>query len=81
MDLSKIRSRTDLERLRQSDAAAHAAFMERLRQSMVVQVDVAQYPEGYGEPDYPGPIVEPQFEQRENLSLISRYGLTPADFS
>jgi len=53
--------------------------MNRLRGSMTRQQDVAEYPENYGEPGYDGPVVEPIWEEVEDLSLIQRFGFNKSD--
>lgn len=72
-----INTRADLDAL--IGTPAHAEFMRHLRGSMTRRQNVQTYPEGYGQPDYEGPILEPIWEDIEDLTTISRFGFTPAD--
>lgn len=76
-----VRNRDDLDALQTSDSDEYAAFMRYLKRSMQVNVNVAQYPDNYGEPDYIGSVVEPVFEVREDLTIIHRFGLSVADLA
>jgi hypothetical protein len=78
--LSKIiiNSREDLDAL--VGTPAHAEFMAYLKGSMTRKQDVAVRPEGYGQHDYEGEVIEPVWEDVEDLSTITRFGFTKADF-
>jgi len=78
--LSKIviNSRDDLDAIQ--GTPEHAKFMDALRGSMTRKQDVQSYPEGYGTPDYTGPVLSPIWEDVEDLSTISRFGFTKSDF-
>jgi hypothetical protein len=74
-----INTREDLEAVK--GTKHYDEFMERLRGSMTRWENVAVYPDNYNDPDYDGPVVEPVWEEVEDLSLIERFGFTKADFS
>jgi hypothetical protein len=78
--LSKIiiNSREDLDAL--VGTPAHAEFMAYLKGSMTRKQDVAVRPEGYGQHDYEGEVIEPAWEDVEDLSTITSFGFTKADF-
>ena len=73
-----INSREDLDAL--AGTPEYAEFMARLKGSMTRRQNVAVYPEGYGQPGYEGPAVEPIWEDIEDLSTIERFGFTREDF-
>ncbi len=73
-----INSRSDLESLRGTPAFAET--MMKLAGSMTIRVDTAEYPEGYGEPDYAGETITPMWEAREDLTTITRLGFTKTEF-
>lgn len=54
--------------------------MARLKGSIMRRQNVAEYPEGYGAPEYDGPAIEPIWEDVEDLTTIERFGFTKADF-
>jgi len=54
--------------------------MTQLKGSMTRRENHAEYPEGYNEPGYDGPVVEPVWVDVLNLDLIARFGFTEADF-
>lgn len=74
---SLINSRQDLEALRGTSEFAEA--IAALAGSMTIRVDVAEYPSGYGDPDYNGATIEPVWEDREDLTTIERLGYTKAE--
>ena len=76
-----INSREDLDALKESNPTAYAEFMQKLKCSMTHRQNVAVYPEGYGQPDYAGPAIEPIWEDVEDLSAVERFGFTKADFA
>lgn len=73
-----INTRTDLDAI--AGTAEHAEFMAHLKGSMTRKQNVAEYPEGYGMPDYDGPEIEPIWEDVEDLTTIEAFGFTKADF-
>lgn len=81
MALPVINTREDLEVLKETDPAQYLEFMAYLKGSMSRQQNVAEYPEGYGQPGYEGPTIDPVWETVEDLSTIERYGFTKADFA
>jgi len=42
--------------------------------------DVQVYPEGYNQPGYDGPKLEPIWDFVEDLSTIERFGFVKSDF-
>jgi hypothetical protein len=54
--------------------------MAYLKGSMTRKQDVAVRPEGYGQHDYEGEVIEPVWEDVEDLSTITSFGFTKADF-
>jgi len=79
--LSKIiiNTREDLEAAK--GTTEYDEFMQALKGSMTRKQDVQAYPENYGMPDYDGDLLEPVWEDVEDLSTIERFGFTKADFS
>lgn len=75
--MSVINSRADLESI--VGTKEHDEFMARLKGSMMRRQNVAEYPEGYGAPEYDGPVIEPIWEDVEDLTTIERFGFTKAD--
>ena len=76
-----LNSRADLDALALSDLAAHAAFIDRLRASLITPTDVAEYPEDYDRatpPSAPG-YIEPLIENRATPETAARFGFTPED--
>ena len=76
-----LNSRADLDALALSDLAAHAAFIDRLRTSLITPTDVAEYPEDYDRatpPSAPG-YIEPIIENRATPETAARFGVTPKD--
>lgn len=76
-----INSREDLDALKESNPTAYAEFMQKLKGSMTHRTNTAVYPEGYGQPGYEGPVVDPVWETVEDLSTIKRYGFKKSDFA
>lgn len=74
-----INTRADLDALRGSPD-----YLEALRAvagSLATAIDAAVYPEGYNDPGYAGPTVEPDWQNVETLSTIQRLGFaTRAEF-
>lgn len=81
MALPVINTREDLDSLKESNPAQYLEFMAYLKGSMTRQQNTAVYPEGYGQPGYEGPAVEPVWETVEDLTTIKRYGFKKSDFS
>lgn len=76
-----INSREDLDALKESNPTAYAEFMQKLKGSMTRRTNTAVYPEGYGQPDYTGPAIEPIWADTEDLATIEHFGFTKADFA
>lgn len=76
-----INTREDLDAIKEINPTAYADFMQKLKGSMTRRENVAVYPEGYGQPDYTGPAVEPVWQDVEDLSTISRFGFKKSDFA
>ena len=73
-----INTRADLDAL-----AGTPAYLDALRAlagSMITTQDMAVYPEGYGQPGYAGPAVEPDWADVETLGTIERLGFSRASF-
>ena len=73
-----INTRADLDAI--AGTPQHAEFMRALKGSMMLKQNVQVYPEGYGQPGYEGPTLEPIWEFVEDLSTITAFGFTPSDF-
>lgn len=74
MESRSINSREDLDSL--AGTPQYAEFIVLLKGSMTLRRNIAVYPEGYGQPEYAGPAVEPAWEDVEDLSTIERFGFT-----
>jgi len=74
-----INTRDDLEAI--NGTPEYDEFMATLKGSMTHKRNVQVYPEGYGTPEYEGPELEPIWEEVEDLSIITRFGFTKADFA
>ena len=79
MALPVINTRDDLDAI--AGTPEHAEFMEMLRGSMIRKQDAQTYPEGYGRADYEGPVLEPIWQDVQDLSTIERFGFTSEDFA
>ncbi len=77
--LPTINSREDLDSLQ--GTPEHDQFMNLLKGSMTLKQDTAIYPDGYGQPGYEGPAVEPVWTDIEDLSTIHRFGFDKSDFA
>lgn len=77
--LSKIviNTREDLDAI--AGTPEYFEFIEALKGSMTRKQDTQIYPEGYGQPGYDGPPIEPAWADVEDLSTIERFGFTKAD--
>lgn len=73
-----INTREDLDAL--VGTQEHYEFMQKLKGSMQRKQDVQVYPEGYNQPDYEGPKLEPIWDFVEDLSTIERFGFVKSDF-
>ena len=73
-----INTRADLDAI--AGTPEHAEFMQALKGSMTRKQDVQVYPDGYNQPGYEGPKIEPIWEDIEDLSTIQRFGFSKADF-
>jgi len=73
-----INTREDLDAL--VGTQEHYEFMQKLKGSMQRKQDVQVYPEGYNQPDYDGPKLEPVWEFVEDLSTIHAFGFEKTDF-
>jgi hypothetical protein len=74
---SVINTRADLEALAGSEA--YRDFIERLKGSMVMRVDQAEYPENYNQPEYDGDPIDPVWVEVEDLSTITRFGFSKTE--
>lgn len=73
-----INSRDDLDALKGTPAYIEA--LRALAGSMVTSMDMAVYPDGHGQPDYTGPVIEPDWHEVETLDVIERLDFTRASF-
>lgn len=71
--MSPLNTRADLEALRGTPDYVEALRM--LKGSMVALVNVATYPEGYVDPSYDGPVIEPVWEEIESLEALDLIGI------
>lgn len=78
MEKPIINTRADLDAL--VGTPEHAEFMRFLKGSMTRKQNVQAYPEGYGQPGYEGPALDPIWEDVQDLSTITAFGFVPADF-
>lgn len=74
-----INTRADLDAI--EGTRAYEDFMAYLKGSMTQKRNVAVYPEGYGQPGYDGDLVDPVWEDVEDLVTIEQFGFTKADFA
>ena len=73
-----INTRQDLDAL--IGTQEHYEFMQKLKGSMLRKQDIQIYPEGYNQPDYDGPNLEPIWDYVEDLSTIESFGFEKSDF-
>lgn len=73
-----INTRQDLDAL--IGTSEHEEFMNLLKGSMTRKQDTQVYPDGYNQPDYEGEKLQPIWADVEDLSVITRFGFTKADF-
>ena len=73
-----INTRADLDAI--VGTLEHAEFMTFLKGTMTRKQDVAVRPEGYGQPEYKGETIDPVWQDVEDLSTITSFGFTKADF-
>lgn len=78
MASSVINTRADLDAI--VGTPEHEKFMASLKGSMTRKQDVQVYPDGYNQPDYEGPKLEPIWVDVEDLSTIERFGFSKVDF-
>lgn len=69
-----INTRQDLDALKGTQA--HTNFIALLKGSMTRKQDMQNYPNSYGLLDYTGPILEPVWQDVEDLSIITHFGFT-----
>jgi len=69
-----INTRQDLDSIQ--GTPEHADFIEKLKGSMTKTVNVAIYPDGYNDPEYTGELIEPIWEDQEDLTIIESFGFT-----
>lgn len=74
-----VNTRADLDALKGGPDYLDA--MRVIYGSLSTSVDRAEYPEGYGQPDYTGVAVDPDWQEAETLGTIQRLGFaTRAEF-
>ena len=69
-----INTRADLDAV--AGTTAHDEFIAALKGSATRRQNVQSYPEGYNQPGYDGPKLEPIWQDVEDLSTITRFGFT-----
>lgn len=74
-----INTRADLDAI--AGTPEHAEFMQFLAGTMTRRQDVAERPEGYGQPEYEGEVIAPVWQDVEDLSTITAFGFVKTDFS
>jgi len=74
-----INTREDLDAI--IGTQEHYEFMQKLKGSMQRKQDVQVYPEGYNQPGYDGPKLDPVWEFVEDLSTIHAFGFEKSDFN
>lgn len=74
-----INSRADLDALQ--GTPEYDEFITKLKGSMTRKQNVQVYPEDYGTPEYSGPILEPIWEDIEDLTTITAFGFTKEELS
>jgi hypothetical protein len=74
-----INTREDLDAIQ--GTAQHTEFMQFLKGTMTRKQDVAVRPDNYSDPDYEGEVIDPIWEDIEDLSTIERFGFTKDDFA
>ena len=79
MEKPIINTRADQDAL--AGTPEHAEFMRFLKGSMTRKQNVQVYPDGYGQPGYEGPALDPIWEDVQDLSTITAFGFVPADFA
>lgn len=73
-----INTREDLDTIQ--GTLEHEEFMNFLRGTMTRKQNTAVYPENYNDPDYDGDVIDPVWEDVEDLSTIESFGFSKADF-
>lgn len=73
-----INSRKDLDAI--VGTPQHEEFMAALKGTMLRKQDVQIYPDGYNQTGYNGPVLEPIWQEVEDLSTIERFGFSKSDF-
>jgi hypothetical protein len=73
-----INTRKDLDAIQ--GTAEHSEFMASLKGSMTRKQDVQEYPNGYNQPGYEGEVLEPIWNDVEDLTTIERFGFSKKDF-
>lgn len=73
-----INTRQDLDEI--VGTPEYDQFMEYLKGSMTRKENKQVYPEDYNTPEYAGEVLEPIWEDVEDLSTIKRFGFSKKDF-
>lgn len=73
-----INTREDLDKL--IGTQDHADFMAKLKGTMLRKQDSAVRPDNYGTPEYTGADIPAEWIDIEDLSIITQFGFTKADF-
>ena len=72
-----VNSRADLDAIKGTQE--YVDILRSLRGSALIYVDTAVYPEGYGDPSYDGPEIDPKWGFIENTTSLDRLGLSLSD--
>ena len=67
-----INTRADLDALK--GTPAYLPALRAIAGTMETTVNTAEYPEGYGDPSYNGPLIAPEWTTVETLETIHRLG-------
>lgn len=73
-----VNTRADLDALK--GTPDYLAALRLLAGTMTATVDVAVYPDGYGDPAYAGPEIDPEWKKIETLDTIERLGFDRESF-
>lgn len=74
-----INTREDLDAI--AGTPEHEEFMAFLKGTMTSKQDIAVRPDNYSDPNYDGEVIDPVWEDVEDLSTIERFGFVKSDFA
>ena len=67
-----INTRADLDALK--GTSDYLPALRAIAGTMDTTVNTAEYPEGYGDPSYNGPLIDPEWTTVETLETVRRLG-------